>query len=641
MTPCGPSWRCAAVRAARGPGVRRHTHISPCGGRCGDRTACAHARRLRRPDATRGRRVLHHGARALVFDVTTSRLHARGASRGEERWHELAAGAAVRAVVPSARPGRLAFEQIGLSSVLAPSACRSTTGPTTPCRPGHRSPAPSRSTTAPSSLTIPSGTSARRQPPLPPRHPAGGARRRRCSSARARSPPTGSGTVAKCGRPSSSWCTRVDHRRFSPSEPAEGERTGALLDVAGVPADAPLVVFVGTLEPRQGWLRRSPPSTRWPGPTRTPCWCSEVRPAGDGRDRACAGAGPTRGPDRPHRGTCRTRPFRAAPAGIGRGRPGPSRRGFDFARPGGAGRRRAVGHDGGATAMAELARGRGAPACPRVTLARWLARLRTALDGGPCHGTDGLGNRRCGERTWGQAKRGAARFAPMRWPGRPRIGFRGCACDHRGEGLRGPVAARRGILSDRGDDVAVIDIETDVADAAAVRRVMADVMPDAVYHLAAMTHVGESWENPSQVLRVNVVGTAEILAAGRALPVSPGPRRASAEVYGVVAPEQLRSRRTRHGPASPYAASKLAVEAVALQAWRGTAARHRGAALQPHRTRPVAHFLRAALAKRIVEARRSGATSSAGRHPDHPAGFHRCARRRDGLPASDRDGCPR
>ena len=70
-------------------------------------------------------------------------------------------------------------------------------------------------------------------------------------------------------------------------------------------------------------------------------------------------------------------------------------------------------------------------------------------------------------------------------------------------------------LKDKGDDVAVIDIETDVADAAAVRRVMSDVVPDAVYHLAAMTHVGDSWEDPSQVLRVNVLGTAEILAAAR------------------------------------------------------------------------------------------------------------------------------
>jgi GDP-4-dehydro-6-deoxy-D-mannose reductase len=164
-------------------------------------------------------------------------------------------------------------------------------------------------------------------------------------------------------------------------------------------------------------------------------------------------------------------------------------------------------------------------------------------------------------------------------------------------------------LKDRGDDVAVIDIETDVADGAAVRRVMADVKPDAVYHLAAMTHVGESWENPGQVLRVNVLGTAEILAAARS--VVSGPRVlvvSSAEVYGVVGPAQLPlTEDTTTAPASPYAASKLAAEAVALQAWRGYGQpvlvvrpfNHIGPGQSPN-------FFVPALAKRIVEARRSG-----------------------------------
>src|ERR1700691_1516291 len=72
-------------------------------------------------------------------------------------------------------------------------------------------------------------------------------------------------------------------------------------------------------------------------------------------------------------------------------------------------------------------------------------------------------------------------------------------------------------LKDAGDDVVVIDIETDISDGPALRKVVAEAAPDAIYHLAAMTHVGESWENPSQVLQVNVLGTAELLAAGRAL----------------------------------------------------------------------------------------------------------------------------
>jgi GDP-4-dehydro-6-deoxy-D-mannose reductase len=141
---------------------------------------------------------------------------------------------------------------------------------------------------------------------------------------------------------------------------------------------------------------------------------------------------------------------------------------------------------------------------------------------------------------------------------------------------------------------------------------MSDVRPDAVYHLAAMTHVGDSWEHPSQVLRVNVLGTAEILAAARAVPEVPRVLVvSSAEVYGVVRTDQLPlDEHTAVQPATPYAASKLAAEAVALQAWRGygqpvTVVRpfnHIGPGQSPN-------FFVPALAERIVEARRAGARS--------------------------------
>src|SRR6202044_1235871 len=126
-------------------------------------------------------------------------------------------------------------------------------------------------------------------------------------------------------------------------------------------------------------------------------------------------------------------------------------------------------------------------------------------------------------------------------------------------------------LKAAGDDVVGIDVETDITNGPALRKVVTKASPDAIYHLAAMTHVGESWENPSQVLRVNVLGTAEVLASARTLG---GSVRvlvvSSAEVYGVVTPEQLPLREdTPTKPASPYAASKLAAEAVALRGWRG------------------------------------------------------------------------
>ncbi|HEX3794465.1 MAG TPA: GDP-mannose 4,6-dehydratase [Acidimicrobiales bacterium] len=167
-------------------------------------------------------------------------------------------------------------------------------------------------------------------------------------------------------------------------------------------------------------------------------------------------------------------------------------------------------------------------------------------------------------------------------------------------------------LKDSGDEVTVIDIETDVADGVALRKVVSAADPEAIYHLAAMTHVGESWENPSQVLRVNVLGTAELLAAARELPhpctvlvVS------SAEVYGVVTPDQLPlDEATPTAPATPYAASKLAAEAIALQAWRGYGQpvivvrpfNHIGPGQSPN-------FAVPALAKRIVAAKRAGDSS--------------------------------
>jgi GDP-4-dehydro-6-deoxy-D-mannose reductase len=167
-------------------------------------------------------------------------------------------------------------------------------------------------------------------------------------------------------------------------------------------------------------------------------------------------------------------------------------------------------------------------------------------------------------------------------------------------------------LEDAGDEVVVIDVETDVSDGPALRQVVADASPEAIYHLAALTHVGESWEKPSEVLKVNVLGTAEVLAAARALPSPPTVLVvSSAEVYGVVSPEQLPLREDAPtAPATPYAASKVAAEAVALQAWRGYRQpvivvrpfNHIGPGQSPN-------FAVPALAKRIAEARRAGSRS--------------------------------
>jgi GDP-4-dehydro-6-deoxy-D-mannose reductase len=169
-------------------------------------------------------------------------------------------------------------------------------------------------------------------------------------------------------------------------------------------------------------------------------------------------------------------------------------------------------------------------------------------------------------------------------------------------------------LRDHGDDVVVADAETDVADGPAIGKVIARAAPDAIYHLAALSHVGDSWRSPTEVLRVNVIGTAEVLAAARSLDSDPVVLVvSSAEVYGAVRPDELPlGEDAPLAPASPYAASKAAAEQVALQAWRGFGQRvvlvrpfnHIGPGQAPT-------FAVSALARRIVAARRDGLTTMA------------------------------
>ena len=70
-------------------------------------------------------------------------------------------------------------------------------------------------------------------------------------------------------------------------------------------------------------------------------------------------------------------------------------------------------------------------------------------------------------------------------------------------------------LESLGDTVAILDLPLDITDYQAVRGAVADAQPDAIYHLAALSHVGTSWTNPSAVVDVNVAGTTNVLAAAR------------------------------------------------------------------------------------------------------------------------------
>jgi GDP-4-dehydro-6-deoxy-D-mannose reductase len=109
-------------------------------------------------------------------------------------------------------------------------------------------------------------------------------------------------------------------------------------------------------------------------------------------------------------------------------------------------------------------------------------------------------------------------------------------------------------------------IEADLTDPGSARAVVEEVRPDRIVHLAGQASVHVSWADPGGTLRANVLGIVHVLDAVRALGLRPSALVVgSAEEYGPVRPEEMPIREeTPLRPASPYAVSKVAQEALAL-----------------------------------------------------------------------------
>jgi GDP-4-dehydro-6-deoxy-D-mannose reductase len=166
-------------------------------------------------------------------------------------------------------------------------------------------------------------------------------------------------------------------------------------------------------------------------------------------------------------------------------------------------------------------------------------------------------------------------------------------------------------LEAAGDAVVGVDRETDgvdITDAEVLSRLFGEVRPTVVYHLAGWADVGGSWAHPVEAFRVNAEGTLNVLLAAAEIGVERVLAVSSADVYGIVTPDELPlTEDSPLRPASPYAASKVAADYLGLQAWLG---RH----LPVIRVRAFNHlgpgqtdkFVAPALASRIARAEREG-----------------------------------
>jgi UDP-glucuronate 4-epimerase len=102
----------------------------------------------------------------------------------------------------------------------------------------------------------------------------------------------------------------------------------------------------------------------------------------------------------------------------------------------------------------------------------------------------------------------------------------------------------------------------DVTDGAALADVFRETQFDQVIHLAARAGVRPSLLEPALYQRVNVEGTVNVLEAARARGIQKIIIASSSSVYGLNAKVPFSEGDPIFSPISPYAASKLACEAL-------------------------------------------------------------------------------
>ncbi|WP_345969902.1 GDP-mannose 4,6-dehydratase [Sulfurimonas sp. HSL1-6] len=105
----------------------------------------------------------------------------------------------------------------------------------------------------------------------------------------------------------------------------------------------------------------------------------------------------------------------------------------------------------------------------------------------------------------------------------------------------------------------------DLNDCAAMARMLKDVRPDVIFHLAAQSFPKTSFNIPIETLQTNIIGTANLLENIRQLKENENYDPvvhvcSSSEVYGRAKPGEALAEDTKFHGASPYSISKIGTD---------------------------------------------------------------------------------
>ncbi len=110
-------------------------------------------------------------------------------------------------------------------------------------------------------------------------------------------------------------------------------------------------------------------------------------------------------------------------------------------------------------------------------------------------------------------------------------------------------------------------LEADLKDMVSLKKALAEIEPDRIFHLAAQSFVPTSWRAPAETFAINSIGQINLFEAVLDLGLTPRIQIAgSSEEYGLVHPDEVPMTESNPlRPLSPYAVSKVAQDFLGYQ----------------------------------------------------------------------------